>query len=296
MIHNSLYVSFYAFIRVSLALLLLSAGHTALAGDWRWQLSAGQLHQDYQELDSSDLTPTSYLNVESGALTAVKIIAVKDFGKTYLSSYQDVWTPQLSADLLYAQGSTDYEGYLQAGSQFIPYLSQSDNRIWQGDIRFGMRSGKMYNDAPTLTYTPHLTASYYRWQRDLDDYSERFAHSAVLAGVSLHLRPDLPPSLVLGSAEPKPKPLVITATGEYGRIFDSEIDVPKLGLKQEIGQSNIWRFGLAADYQLNNKLSLNASVTQQGWDYESSDVQNGYQYPASESVQTLWQLGLGYQF
>ncbi|WP_230659795.1 porin family protein [Psychrobacter sp. I-STPA10] len=268
------------------------------AGQWQAQLSIGQLQQDYYELDSAGQTPTGKLNTETGNLLATQLKINKDFTPIHFHSYENHWTPQLSVALTHALGNSDYDGYLQSGSQFTPYQSQTDNQIWQGDVRFGMRSGKMYDDAPLFAITPNVTLSHYRWQRELDEYQEKFAHTALLAGASVHVRPHFATYSTNSNkgGSDTPSPVLLTASAEYGRILDSHIDVDKFGLSQDIGDADIWRLGVQADYQLNERISINAGVTRQGWQYEESEVQNGYVYPESNSKQTLWQMGVGYRF
>ncbi len=251
----------------------------AQAQDWQIQLSAGQANLDYQENDNAGLTPDGVLNSETGATPMATVSLIH---KNNLLKHSDnrAWTPYGRLDFQYARGDSDYDGYLQSGDTLSPYQTTTDNRIWQADIALGAQ--KPLTD--TLSITPTLNLSHRQWQRQLQQYQEDFKHTALLAGIAIDWQP-------LDN-----QPMLITASGQVGRTLNTQIDVPELGLKQSIGHAKTWQLGVEGQYQFSNDFSVNAGVSHREWQYKESAVENGYQYPDSESAETQWHVGLGYVF
>ncbi len=257
--------------------LFLFINHTAYADSWQWQLQTGMLHQNYQEIDNQQLTTDGILNQETGNIPQMAISVSNRLDNQRIAND---WIPYGTLDISYSKGSTDYNGYLQSGNDLTPYQSKTDNKIINSNLAFG--ATKTINQ--NVQISPNVAINHYQWQRGLEQYDENFRHTAVLAGMVVDWQPL------------DKRPINLQATAQLGKMLDSEIDVPKLELKQDIGKSNIWQVGVNASYQLNNNLSLNAGVSHKDWQYQQSKVENGYQYPNSDNKQMLWSVGLGYEF
>lgn len=265
----------------TLVFVALSVSH-AHAEDWQWQLKVGQVHQDYQERDATGLTTDGVLNTETGSLPSVEINLTNTLDPIdlQLANGRQLWSPYGKFAVRYARGETDYDGYLQSGNELTPYQTNTDNQMWRLYYDLGLTHALNAN----LSMTPLLSISHQRWRRELTEYTEDFRHTAILAGANI----DWQPSLQV--------PLILKVQAKVGKIVDSNIDVPKLGLNQDIGNAKVTQLGIEAQYSLSKQLSMIAGVSRQTFKYEQSDVQNGYQYPDSESKQKLWQVGLGYEF
>ncbi len=245
--------------------------------NWQWQINTGILQQDYQEIDANHLTTDGILNQETGNLPQISVSVTNSLDNQPTTNN---WIPYGTFSLDYSKGSTDYNGYLQAGNHLTPYQTQTDNTIINGTLAFGATKALNNN----LQLSPNIAVNHYQWQRQLEQYTEDFRHTAMLAGVAIDWQPS------------DTQPINLQATAQLGKLLDSEIDVPKLGLKQDIGKSNIWQVGINASYQLSNNVSLNAGVNHKKWQYQQSKIENDYQYPDSDNKQTTWSVGLGYGF
>lgn len=282
---------------LTLATTWLCCYQHASANSWQWQINAGQLYQDYHEIDNQGITTDGVLNSETGGIPRVSLslvheLKMRELKMDNLNGSNDSkvantntntkigWTPYAEVTLSYASGKTDYDGYLQSGSTLTPYNSTTNNRIVQTRLVFGASKAV----ANTVVIKPHLAASHHKWQRELEQYTENFKHTAVLAGASLGWQPN------------QPLPLTLKATGQVGKMVNSEIEVAKLGLKQNLGNANIWRVGVNGSYHLTNAVSLNVGVNHERWQYEQSAKQNGYIYPESKTSQFTSHLGINYSF
>lgn len=252
---------------------------------WQANITLGKTSQNYQETSTNTEIPNGILNQETGQLNHLQLSLSApryDISKTKKAGGKHTsLSAQAIIDL--AQGSTDYQGYLQQLDTFTPYHSTTDNNQHQYQLDLQLNQPI----TPTLTIIPTVSIQHHRWQRGLTQYQENFRHTAALAGIGMTYQTN---------QRIANRPIVIHASSQYGKILNSHIGVDKFDFSQNIGKAKIEQQRLQADYPITPKLSTNIAIQHQRWRYKQSDEQLNLSYPDSQSKQTTWQVGMGYKF
>ena len=199
-----------------------------------------------------------------------------------LSTMKDWW---LGDDYFEAEydnsiGSTKYVGGL-IGPPATPYgsvVSTSGATLTNYSARYG--SG--HNVSDEFMLTPYAELGNHKWNRGVNSgeiYTNHYYGFGMLAQFSSVSR------------------LVFTANAMLGTTFGSYIVVNGTkGFSGPLGNSNISRVGLSADYAFTQQSHWNIGVDYVSFKYGASATYNGYYEPDSQTSYTTIKLGYGYAF
>jgi len=209
-----------------------------------------------------------------------------------ISVMRDLWlgNDYIEAEYDYSSGNTDYVGgYI--GPPPTPYGSvhaTSSATLTNYSARYGKgliidNSGDEFMNNVMLTFYAEL--GHHEWDRGVN-YGEIYTHNYFGIGA-------------LGQYSPFNK-LVMSANALIGETFGSFITVNSgpsfTGFSGELGNSAIYKVGVAADYALTQKLHGNVGIDYTSFEYGISAVYGGYLEPDSKTNYTTVRVGLGYTF
>ena len=89
----------------------------------------------------------------------------------------------MQAHASYAQGQTDYSGYLQQGVTLTPYSSRTGNTMQALRLRVGLPLNAFTEQPWAQRIAPYSEQSWHRWQRNLTQYGETFTRQTTFLGV-----------------------------------------------------------------------------------------------------------------
>jgi hypothetical protein len=246
---------------------------TPVARLWRsLTLSYGSTRHHYREPDP--LGRVDPLDSETGSIPTTQA-TLRWRGK--LAQALPELAVQVQAS--YAQGQTDYNGYLQSGITLTPYRARTGNTLQTQNLRVGLplnafirQPRGQYNWAQHIA--PYAEESWHHWQRNLAQYGETFTWQTTSIGVMA-----LWPLADLGL--PQFSRFTLEADLSAGRTHSAHIDAPTPGFAADLASTNIhsaafalhyaaaptWLIGLRYQTQ---RISLGASPTVAGWQYPSS--------------------------
>lgn len=259
---------------------------SALAGTADIQASNNQVsvqaistHVDYTETGNGLFgSPTGTLDTEKGNVRGYRLSAsvMKDLllGNDYIQ-----------AQYSRVSGHTTYTGQsVFGGGGFGSVVDQSGAKIVDYSLRYG--KGFVINDQATLT--PFFEIGRHRWERGVNE-GETYTNGWYGLGI-------------IGQYSPAPQ-WVLGANALLGRINNSNINVAgPLGFSAPLGNSDLYRYGLAADYAFTRRFHGNIGVDYTSFKYGISSVRvvGGGAFlawePASKTKYTTVNLGLGYAF
>lgn len=275
----------HSYLRVQYAaVILLSVWGTSIAQtnipDWpdfnrRIGISIGQSRQHYRELDSRGLTSDGTLDQEAGNLTS-GVLELRWQGRPWenerIQSYIAVKGQR-------NKGTTQYQGYLQGGNgQLTPYSADTGNIEWQGQLRIGLALPQ--RDAWQVV--PYLELAYRRWERQLDQYNEKYTHKVVLAGLLGQWCFGRQWTFEFGAA--------------YGGTIQADMRLNAPSFDQSLAKASIWQAEAQLNYHLTPRFSLNGAMNHAQWRYGQSAQQNNLQEPESLTRQTRYSLGLTWHY
>lgn len=246
--------------------------------EWQAQASVGMLQHSYYEKEKEGLTKDGVLNRELGNMP------MASFSMMTQAKNSKHWLPFAQLVVGYADGTTNYDGYLQSGTQLTPYQTDTKNQIWLSNLTLGLKKDVSKN----ITFSPQIKIAHNHWQRALEQYTEKLEHIALLSGINI----DWQIQHLLNTK----KSMWLTIAANYGKHLYTQINVDDLAFKQNMGKAGIWQFSIQTNYSLMNKLNLAIGISHQKWRYKYSKVMNGFRYPDSETKQILWNFGLVYHF
>lgn len=247
------------------------------------EVFGGQRQQDYFEADTQGLTSNGVLDVEIGRQSNV--------GVALRWQTDNYWLVHLQVER--QSGMTDYNGYLQAGNgSLTPYRARSGNTARQAGLTVGyaLNASNWPAISPEWQVTPLLHISQHRWNRNLVQYSETYAHSNYAAGVLLQWRARL------GT--------VVAVQALQGRTGRAEVSVPSLGFAAQQPGDIYRQWGLGLSQELAQLSNYNALA---GWHlivhfntsmfaHNASPTVNALQAPPNQHRPSAWSLGLRKQF
>jgi hypothetical protein len=231
---------------------------------------------DYTETNDGRFgTTVGKLNTETGWVPgfAVSASVMKDwlFGNDYLQF-------QYSRN----KGHTDYTGSRLTGGVFGSAVQQNDATLTD----YSLRWGKGFSVNQSSMFTPFLEVGRHEWKRAVNQ-GETYTNNYYGIGA-------------LAQYSPMPR-LVLSANALIGRTFSSDISVNgPLGFSGGLGNSNLYKVGLSADYAFTQKFRGNVGINYSAFKYGASG-----NYPVGGTVTwepdsrtryTTISAGVGYAF
>nr|MDP2190315.1 hypothetical protein [Rhodoferax sp.] len=140
---------------------------------WRsLTLSQGSTQPDYREPDP--LGRVNPLNSETGSIPTTQ--ATLRWRGQLAQALPEL---ALQAQASYAQGQTDYNGYLQQGLTLTPYRARTGNTLQALSLRVGLPLNALTRQPWAQAIAPYAEQS---WQRNLTQYGETFTWQTIRTG------------------------------------------------------------------------------------------------------------------
>lgn len=218
------------------------------------------------------------LDTENGTVPGVGI---------FITTMQDWWLGNDYLQIAYSRnsGSTNYIGGAADGSTPYGSIYSQDSAIL---IDYDIRYGKGFILQDNVMLTPYLEIGHHEWDRGVNA-GENYTNKYYGAGV-------------LGQYSPVKK-LVLTANAFVGRTYHATIDLAPdpygiaSGISTDLGSSNLYKIGLAADFALTQDIHVNAGIDYNQFKYGYGVLGNtGYGEPNSSTQYTTLKVGMGYAF
>ncbi len=235
---------------------------------------------DYTETGNGRLgTTVGKLDTETGGVPGYALS---------LSVMKDVWlgNDYFAAEYDHASGNTSYTGMPITGGVFGSLAGSSGATLDNYRVRYG----KGFTLDHEFMLTPYAELGNHQWERNVN-YGEHYAHDYYGAGV-------------LGQYSPVSR-LVFSADALFGKTAGSSITVNggggQNGFSGDLGNSTLYKIGIAADYAFAENLHGNVGVDYVTFNYGISAIYPlgggfvGWQ-PDSTTHYTLVKLGIGYAF
>lgn len=270
-------------------ILLVGASTQATAQDF-WtkynrnvELSAGTQQQDYREHDTPGLTTDGNLDTESGKQN--------QFGLVLRWQTQNSWLLQPQAERQI--GTTDYNGYLQAGnSSLTAYRARTGNvaTSYSVQLAYALNSDTWSALPASLQVSPMLQIGAHHWQRTLVQYRETYHYRTLALGAKAQWQ------MCVSS--------VLEGQWLVGRTQTAQVDVPTLGFAStQAGNSfSQWHLGISQKLAAMTKQLiladwyLTARYSRSRYAHQQSPLVNGLQAPPNQHAPSAWTLVLQKQF
>ncbi|MHB1676747.1 MAG: hypothetical protein ACYCSS_04285 [Sulfuriferula sp.] len=243
-------------------------------------IQATSTHVDYTETGNGVLgSQTGTLDTENGNVPGFALS---------LSVMKDWWlgNDYIEAGYSRNKGDTNYIGGAADGSSPYGSIVGQDGAIIED---YHLRYGKGFVLSNQFMLTPYFEIGHHSWDRAVNT-GETYANRYYGIGA-------------LGQYSPVSK-LVLSANALAGSTYGSNIDVNAIGgfpgFSGSLGNSGLFKMGLAADYAFTQNLHGNVGVDYTSFKYGISalyPVSNGYVWePDSTTHYTTLKIGLGYAF
>ena len=204
-----------------------------------------------------------------------------------ISSMQDWWLGNDYLQLAYSRdsGHTHYIGGAADGTTPYGSISGQDGAVIKD---YDLRYGKGFILPNNIMLTPYLEIGHHEWDRAVNA-GETYTNKYYGAGM-------------LGQYSPV-RLLVLTANAFIGRTYHASINLTPdpygftTGMSADLGSSNLYKVGLAADYALTPTIHANLGIDYNQFKYGYGALGNtGYGEPDSKTTYTTMKVGLGYAF
>src|ERR1035437_2249603 len=202
---------------------------------WRsLTLSQGTTRHDYREPDP--FGRVNPLNSETGSVPTTEL-TLRWRGQLAQA------LPELAiqARASYAQGQTDYNGYLQQGSTLTPYSARTGNTRQAISLRVGVPLNAFTEQPWAQHIAPYVEQSWHHWQRNLTQSGEAFAWQTPTVGV-IAVWPLAEMSL------PQLARFTLEADLATGRSRNTRMDAPALGFAADLDETGKQSAALALHY------------------------------------------------
>ena len=238
---------------------------------------------NYTEVGNGMQTTAGTLDTESGPVPGHTL---------YLSIMNDTWlgNDYFKANYDQSVGITNYiGGTLNPPSAYGSVTSTSNATLTNYSFRYG--KGLFLRGASMLT--PYIEVGSHKWDRGVN-YGETYSHNYIGYG--------LLNQFILASN------LVFSVDAMFGHTNGSTIVVTSsppgvpvasqlTGFSTSLGNSNIYKIGLALDYVFGPRIHVNAGVEYSAFSYGISATQpSGLLEPDSKTNYTTVRIGLGLGF
>ncbi|HET9121913.1 MAG TPA: hypothetical protein VFN52_00270, partial [Acidiferrobacteraceae bacterium] len=236
-------------------------------------------HVNYTETDSYGVT----VDTEKGRVPGAGLFASFMYGHHhgYLALSYEAF-----------KGTTDYTGQLTSGGGYGSLVGKSGAKIT--DI--AVRDGVGIPLSPGFMLTPYVTLGYHKWERNVTQnmpsgYNETYQHGYYGAGL-------------MGQYSPARR-LVLSGRVMLGHTDGARIDVPSVGLSEDLGGGGLYQLGLGVDYAVTTALHAGVRAAYTAWRYGAgAPIFVGYynsqaQYihePDSRTADATLKLDVGYAF
>ena len=180
-------------------------------------------------------------------------------------------------------GNTNYIGALLIGGGGYGSIRQ----VHQASLKdYSIRYGKGFEVSDRMMLTPFIELGAHQWNRNLGSYQEAYTNKYYAGGL-------------LGQISPSQN-WVVSASGVYGKTTSSNISLSgsmaQLFPGASLGNSDIYKFGLAVDYAFTRSFHGNLSSSYSSFKYGRSAVINGFLEPDSATKYTTFGVGASYNF
>lgn len=246
-------------------------GHKSVPPELRlWRsltLSQGTTHHDYREPDP--LGRVNPLNSETGSIPTTEMTLR--------------WRGQLAgalpelvvqAQVGYAQGQTDYNGYLQQGVTLTPYGARTGNTMQALRLRVGLPLNALIEQPWAQHIAPYAEQSWHRWHRNLVQYGETFDWQARTFGLMM-VWP------LAGSGLPQLTPLNLEVDLATGRSNNSRMAAPTFGFAADLGETDKQNASLTLRYAVTSTWLLGLGYAAQWSKLGPSSNVSGLQFPGA---------------
>lgn len=195
----------------------------------------------------------------------------------------------VQAQASYAQGQTDYNGYLQSGITLTPYSARTGNTLRAYKLRVGLPLNAFTRQPWAQHIAPYAEQSWHHWQRNLTQYGETFTWQTTSLGVMA-----LWPLADLGL--PQFSRFTLEADWAIGRTRNPHMAAPALGFAAGLGSASTRSAALALHYEATPTWLLGLRYEAQRMSFGASSTVAGLQYPGSSSNEQSLAVSLGYHF
>lgn len=250
---------------------------------WRnLTLSQGTTRHDYREPDP--FGRVNPLNSETGSVPTTEL-TLRWRGQLAQA------LPELAmqARASYAQGQTDYNGYLQQGSTLTPYSARTGNTQQAISLRVGLPLNAFTEQPWAQHIAPYAEQSWHRWQRNLTQYGETFDWQTTSVGVMA-----VWPLAEMGL--PQLARFTLEADLATGRSSNTRMAAPTLSFFADLSETGEQRAALALHYTVTSTWTLGLRYTTQRSNFGASASVGGLQFPGASYNSQGWLASVGAQF
>lgn len=250
---------------------------------WRsLTISQGTTRHDYREPDP--LGRVNPLDSETGSIPTTQV-TLRWRGQLA----QALPELALQAHVSYAQGQTDYSGYLQQGVTLTPYSARTGNTLQTLSLRVGLPLNA-FTEQPWSQYiAPYAEQSWHRWQRNMTQYGENFDWQTTTLGLMA-----VWPLAELGL--PQLARFTLEADLATGRSRRPHMATHALGFAADLGEAGIQSATLAMHYAVTPTWLLGLGYTARRSNFGASPSVAGLQYPGASYNSQGWLVSVGANF
>lgn len=256
---------------------------TPTARLWRsLTLSYGSTNRHYREPDP--LGRVDPLNSETGSIPTTQ--ATLRWRGQLAQALPDI---VVQAQASYAQGQTDYNGYLQQGATLTPYSARTGNALHAYNLRVGLPLNAFTHKYSAQHIAPYAEYSWHRWQRNLTQYEESFTWQTTSLGVMA-----LWPLADLGM--PQFSRFLLEADLATGRTRNPHMSAPALGFAADLGRASTRSAALALHYAATSTWLLGLRYEARHMSFGASPIVAGLQYPGGNNNEKILTVSIGHLF
>lgn len=246
---------------------------------WRsLTFSHGLTRHDYRESDP--LGRVDPLDSETGNIPTTQ--ATLRWRGKFTQALPEIMA---QAQASYAQGQTDYNGYLQQGITLTPYQARTGNTFQDYRLRMGLPLNAFTQQHWAQHIAPYAEQSWQHWQRNLAQYGETYDWQATSLGV-----------MALWSLEDlgwtQFSRYTLEADLSAGRIYRSHINVPTFGFAADLASTHTHRAAFALHYAATPSWSIGLRYQSQHISLGASPAVAGFKYPGSRNNQQTLAMSL----
>lgn len=195
----------------------------------------------------------------------------------------------VQAQVSYAQGQTDYNGYLQQGTTLTPYSARTGNTLQAYNLRVGLPLNAFTRQPWAQHIAPYAEQSWHHWQRNLTQYGETLTWQTTSLGVMA-----LWPLADLGL--PQFPRYTLEADLATGRNNNLHMAAPAMGFAADLGSAGTRNAALALHYEASPTWLLGLRYEAQRMSFGASPTAAGLQYPGSSNNEQSLTVSLGHYF
>ncbi len=192
----------------------------------------------------------------------------------------------LQAHASYAQGQTDYSGYLQQGNSLTPYSANTGNTLRKASLRVGLPLNLLTQQHWAQHIAPYAEQSWHHWQRNLAQYGETFDWRTRSLGVM-----GIWPLSELGL--PQMANFSLEADVALGRTHSPSVWVLKLDFAADLGETATQSAAFALHYAATPKWLVGLRYTTQRSNFGASASSGGLQFPGANLTNQAWLVSIG---